>query len=113
MVKVPVGSIDAKKGEFVGFFAEFEGKAVSSYEHEGAVYTLYECTAYNFKAYRVHIANETDPKSPVYELRPSSRKAYERPYRVNDVAAEYPLFIKDMDYLSIENIDPGPSSDFW
>jgi hypothetical protein len=107
VVKVPVGRVDAKKGAFDGFFAEFEGKFVSSYEHAGAVYTLYECTAYDFKAYRVHTANETDPKAPVYALHPS-RGAYERPYHESDVAAEYPLFIKDMDYLSIENVDPEP-----
>ena len=72
MVRVLVGQ---KRGsEFPGFWAEFEGKEVSSYEDpridKTAVYTLYRCTAYSFEAYRVHVRDESNPDAPVYQLLP-------------------------------------------
>ena len=50
VVKVLVGK---KMGDrFSGYWAEFEGQRVSSYEDtrgdKNIVYTLYECTAYSF-----------------------------------------------------------------
>jgi hypothetical protein len=76
MVKVLVAQ---RAGEsFPGFWAEFEGEKVSSYEDtrgdKNIVYTLYRCTAYNYEAYRVHIADESNPNAPVYE-REYSREA--------------------------------------
>lgn len=102
-------------GNFSGYWAEFEGDEVSSYEAEGIVYTLYRCTAYNFEAYRVHISDEADPQAPVYELRPydkdsriqSARHDYTEPYAAEQIAANYPLFLKDMDYLRTFPIDPS------
>ena len=56
MVKVLVwNSRTDKEG---GFWAEFEGEQVSSYEEGEKVYTLYKCTAYDFEAYRVHVYDQ-------------------------------------------------------
>ncbi len=117
MVKVLVGK---KKGDrFPGFWAEFEGEEVSSYEdtrgEKKIVYTLYKCTAYNYDAYRVHIADEGNPVNPVYELHPSSEdphiqgvgRDYSEPYDKEQIAAKYPLFLKDIDYFQERRVDPG------
>ena len=58
MVKVLVGERPEPGEEFSGGWAEFEGTEVGAYEDEGIVYTLYLCTAYDFKAYRVHVAGQ-------------------------------------------------------
>ena len=118
MVKVLVGK---KKGqEFPGFWAEFEGKEVSSYEDpridKNICYTLYLCTAYTSNnRYRVHIADESNPANPVYELLPGENpydpgpdKAYHEPYQQEDIEARYPLFLKDMDYFGTRRVDPEP-----
>jgi hypothetical protein len=68
VVKVLVGN---KAGQtYQGFWAEFDGEEVSSYEdtrgEKNIVYKLYRCTAYNWEAYRVHIADESNPDAPVY-----------------------------------------------
>ena len=69
MVKVQVGKRD--KDQFVGYWAEFEGEAISTYEYKSVVHTLYRCTEYGGpERYRVHISNETIPSTPVYELHP-------------------------------------------
>lgn len=119
MVRVLVG--ERSGPTFPGFWAEFEGEEVSSYADTRAdkkiVYTLYRCTAYNFEAYRVHIADESDPKTPVYELLPvdrDSRSGRGRPdfsevWTKEDIAAEYPLFLKDMDYFETRKVDGPPS----
>jgi len=31
-----------------------------------------------------------------------------KPYRDYEIASEYPFFLKDIDYLPIYDIDPGP-----
>ena len=117
MVQVVVGQRDGDR--FPGFLAEFEGEKVSSYEvtrGEGRiVYTLYKCTAYSFDAYRVHIADESNPKAPVYELHPFTTDPhivgispdYSEPYDKNQLAAEYPLFLKDIDFFDVRRVDPS------
>jgi hypothetical protein len=118
MVKVLVGQ---RAGEtFFGFWAEFEGEKVSSYEDprldKNIVFTLYKCTAYNSDVYRVHVADESNPFAPVYELRPFNgelgpgrgRPDYSEPWEKEDLAAEYPMFLKDIDYFDSRYVDPGP-----
>jgi hypothetical protein len=118
MVKVLVGQRDGDR--FLGFWAEFMGEKVSSYEDPRAdkriVYTLYRCTAYNWEAYRVHIADESNPRAPVYELLPYEHDPniagvgpdYSEPYVKEQIAAQYPLFLKDLDYFRERRIDPAP-----
>jgi hypothetical protein len=117
VVKVLVGKRPEIGEELAGFWAEFEGEEISSYAGKGTIYTLYRCTAYDFEAYRVHIVNEADPDNPVYELHPyredaerdpSPENPYVKPYRDYEIASEHPFFLKDIDYLPIYNIDPGP-----
>ncbi len=111
MVKVLVGK---KTGErFPGFWAEFDGEKVSSYEDTRAdkkiVYTLYRCTAYSDEVYRVHIADESNPANPVYELLPFDEESgYDEPWEKEDIVANYPLFLKDMDYFRERHVDPRP-----
>jgi hypothetical protein len=119
MVKVLVG--ERSGPSFPGFWAEFEGEEVSSYEDtrgdKNIVYTLYRCTAYNYEAYRVHIADESDPKTPVYELLPVERDTrsgggrpdYSGVWMKENIAENYPLFLKDMNYFTTRNIDGPPS----
>ena len=115
MVKVLVGErIDF---DFVAFWAEFEGEEVSSYKDtrgNNIVYTLYRCSAFNFEAYRVHIVDESDPDNPEYKLQPSTgdlrpgsgRLQFSEAWTPGDIADEYPLFLKDMDYLETRDVDP-------
>jgi hypothetical protein len=111
MVKVLVGK---KKGDkFPGYWAEFEGEEASSYEdtrgEKKIVYTLYRCTAYTDEAYRVHVADESNPKNPVYALHPlSERSGYDEAFEKEDIAANFPLFLKDMDYFRTQPVDPKP-----
>lgn len=116
MVKVLVGK--RMEDKFSGFWAEFEGEQISSYEdtrgEKNVVYTLYKCTAYNWEAYRVHISDESSPDSPVYELRPFSEDQnirglgpdYTEPYAREQLAFEFPLFLKNMEHLRTYYIDP-------
>lgn len=112
MVRVLVGQGGGAAG-FEGFYAEFKGEEVSSYKNEtqdkNVVYTLYKCTEYNFDAYRVHIADESNHQKPVYELLPySQRSRYSEAYDVRDLAKEFPLFLKDIEgYFRIRHIDPA------
>ncbi len=119
MVKVLVGK---RAGDtFSGFWAEFEGEKISSYEDtrpdKNIVYTLYKCTAYNWEAYRVHIADESNLEAPAYELRPFGEDQqirglgsdYTEPYAKEQIAMNYPLFLKDIDYFQTYAVDPGPS----
>lgn len=116
MVKVLVGKRPELGEQLSGFWAEFAGEAISSYEDKGILYTLYRCSAYDFAAYRVHIADETDHKNPTYDLLPHPQDqrdpspdiSYVKPYHDYDVAFEYPLFLKHIDYLPRYNVDPGP-----
>jgi hypothetical protein len=112
VVRVLVGK---KKGqEFPGFWAEFEGEEVSSYTdargEKQIVYTLYRCTAYSDEVYRAHITDESNPANPVYELLPhdDERSGYDEPWEKEDIAAKYPLFLKDMDYFDTRRVDPEP-----
>ncbi len=74
MVKVLVGKRQGPR--FPGFWAEFEGEKVSSYEdtrgEQSIVYTLYRCPTENGEAYRVHVADESNPTNPVYDLLPNA-----------------------------------------
>ena len=116
MVKVLVGQ---KAGDrYQGFWAEFEGEEVSRYEdtrgEKSIVYTLYRCTAYDWECYRVHVEDESNPVNPVYELRPYTEDQnvgglgpdYTEPYAKEQIAATYPLFLKDMDYFREVQVDP-------
>jgi hypothetical protein len=120
VVKVLVGK---KKGNrFPGFWAEFEGEEVSSYEdtrgEKHIVYTLYRCPAQRYEAYRVHIADESNPDNPVYELLPYDQNTMENGlgwdylelWRKEQIVAKYPMFLKDMDYFPERRVDerPGP-----
>ena len=81
---------------------------------EGLLEGLQVLTAYRFDAYRVHIADENDPANPVYELRPYSEYQdsrglgldFSEPYTEDHLAAEFPLFLKDMDYFPERYVDP-------
>lgn len=118
VVKVLVGRKDGDR--FSGFWAQFEGEEVARYEDARAdkhvVYTLYRCTAYNYEAYRVHVADESDPATPVYELHPVSEQSgvqgirpdYSEPLDKQGLAANYPLFLKDIDYFHVLHVDPMP-----
>jgi len=121
VVKVLVGQ---KKGDrFPGFWAEFEGEEVSSYKdtrgEKHIVYTLFRCTAYQREAYRVHIADEGNPANPVYKLLPVSEGPhgqgadpdYTEPWDRDQIAAKYPLFLKDMDYFYERRVDPSRLDD--
>jgi hypothetical protein len=118
MVKVLVLK-EFPEGRYVGFWAEFEGEKVSSYEDtrgdNNIVHTLYKCTAYNFDAYRVHAANISNPADPDYELHPvtwDTRPGGRRPdfsevWDQEEIAQLYPMFIKDLeDYLETRHVDP-------
>jgi hypothetical protein len=118
VVRVLVGQ---RKGDrFPGFWAEFEGREISSYTDTRAekhiLYTLYRCTAYRWEAYRVHIADEGNPANPVYELLPVSESPHPRSpdldyteaWSRDQIAAKYPLFLKDMDYFRERRVDPSP-----
>ena len=116
MVKVLVGKREGPK--FPGFWAEFEGEEVASYEEprpdKNITYTLYKCTAYNFDAYRVHVADESNPANPVYELHPNSpyqgvqgaRSNYSEAWRAEDVVAQHPMFVKHLGTLDTIQVDP-------
>lgn len=100
------------------FWAQFEGEEVSSYRDERGdrkvTYTLYKCTVYGYDAYRVHVADTSDPQDPTYALLPreagrpitGSNGAFHEPYNMEDVANEYPLFAKDVGMASVFNVDP-------
>jgi hypothetical protein len=108
MVRLIVGTMDADG--FFGHLAEFAGEEISSYtDRRGVVYTLYKCSAYTqWDAYRVHISDETYPEAPIYQLLPYDEQSrrYLRPYDNRQVAAEYPLFIKHIDFLEPYTVDP-------
>lgn len=116
MVKVLVGKREGPS--FPGFWAEFEGEEVSRYEDtrsgKSIVYTLYKCDAYDFDAYRVHVADESNPENPVYDLLPYERDPsiqgtgpdYSEPWQKEQVVAHYPLFVKDLDVLRVHQVDP-------
>ena len=118
MVKVLVGKKQGDK--FPGFWAEFEGNKVSSYKDtrtdKHIVYTLYKCTAYRFDAYRVHIADESNPDNPVYELLPYDPDSaehgidwdYSELWTERSIEARYPMFLKDMGLFSERRVDPSP-----
>jgi hypothetical protein len=113
MVKVLAGK--RKIGGFSGYWVTFEVEMVSSYEDKGVVYTLYRCSAYDWEAYRVHISNETNPRSPIYELHPCEDRSYKgeppnytEPYLKEQLALHYPLFLKDLDYFLTRSIDAKP-----
>jgi hypothetical protein len=80
------------------------------------VYTLYRCTAYQGDAYRVNIANESDPGEPDYMLHPvrwdprdgGGRPDFSEVWYQEDIAEKFPLFVKDMeDYLETLPVDPS------
>ncbi len=117
MVKVLVGKRQGPS--FPGFWAEFDGEKVSSYEDtrsgKSIVYTLYRCTAHNYDAYRVHVADESNPANPVYDLLPSPegsggaepRRDFPAPWQKDKVVAAHPMFVKDLeDYLDVSPVDP-------
>lgn len=107
-VRVLVGQ--HREGRYRGFWAEFEGERVSSFEDTRAdkniVYTLYRCTAFVDEAYRVHIADESNPDAPVYEVLPNESpyepgvRSYSEAWEKETIAEKFPLFLKDMDYCS-------------
>ncbi len=107
MVKVLVWDSGKKEP---GFWAEFEGEEISSYEAEGKVYTLYRCTAYDFEAYRVHVRDESKARRPKYELYPydadpRSSGNYARPFDREELVDEYPRFLKDVVDFPTHSID--------
>ena len=87
--------------------------------HQGEkhnIYTLYRCTTYQREAYRVLIADEGNPANPVYKLLPVAGDLHARGagpdytelWDKDQVAAKYPLFLKDMDYFAERRVDPRP-----
>jgi hypothetical protein len=101
-------------GTSAGYWARFEGRQVGRYEDKGVIFTLYSSTAGPDEGYRVHVLNETNPKAPTYELLPVNEDSlgrgtlpdYSDLYAPRDIAEQYPLFIKDIDYLRTYEIDP-------
>jgi hypothetical protein len=86
--------------------------------HQGEkhiVFTLYRCTTYQLEAYRVHIADEGNPANPIYKLLPVAEDPhvqgagpeYTEPWDKDQVAARYPLFLKNMDYFDERRVDPS------
>lgn len=118
MVKVLVAERNAD-GRYFGFFAGFEGEEIDSYVDDRGdnkiTYTLYKCTAYGDDAYRVHIANETDPQAPTYELQPFDASGavsgvgpdYSEPFDARQLVDHYPLFAKTLEFFRTRPIDPG------
>jgi hypothetical protein len=119
MVKVLVLKEFPEGSRYIGFWAEFEGEKVSSYEDTrddtNIVHTLYKCTAYNFDAYRVHVANTSDPADPDYELHPvtwdrrvgGGHPDFSEVWDQVEVAQLYPMFMKDLKgYLETRHVDP-------
>lgn len=118
MVKVLVAKRN-NNGRYFGFLAEFEGQEVGSYTDDRGdrkiTCTLYKCTAYNYDAYRVHIADETDPQAPTYELQPFDASGavsgvgpdYSEPFNARQLVDEYPLFAKTLEFFRTHPIDPG------
>ncbi len=113
--------VGKKKGDrFPGFWAVFEGKVVSSYKdtrgEKKIVYTLYECPAGRHHGYRVHIADESNPANPMYELHPYEENTmgeglpldYSETWRTNHIVAKFPMFLKDMDYFQERRVDERP-----
>ena len=95
MVKVLVGKRQGPS--FPGFWAEFDGEKVSSYEDTRSV------------------ADESNPANPVYDLLPSPessgaaepRRDFPAPWQKDKVVAEHPMFVKDLeDYLDVSPVDP-------
>jgi hypothetical protein len=67
-------------------------------------------------AYRVHIANESDPAEPDHALHPvrwdthvgGGRPDFSEVWNREDIAEKFPLFLKDMeDYLETLPADPS------
>lgn len=118
MVKVLVANRNDDR-RFFGFWAEFEGNELGLYvdDREGRriTYKLHECTAYDGDAYRVHIADETDPQAPSYELRPFDPAGaisgigpdYSEPFDKRQLVDEFPLFAKTLEHFRTRSIDPG------
>ena len=112
-VRVLVAERD-EAARFDGRWATFEGEEVASYkdEREGknVVYTLYKCTAYKNDAYRVHVADETDPQKPAYKLLPPPTdpdgNRYPVPYDTYRLAVDFPLFLKHVDHFRSLPVDP-------
>ena len=107
MVKVLVGK--REEGKFVGHWAEFAGEKVGSYaDVPDVVYTLYKYTDpnYTYDAYRVHFADERDPRNPIYRLLPYNEESrrYEQPYTNAIIAEEYPLFIKHLGGVVLDTL---------
>ena len=118
MVKVLV---EKRRGpSFPGFWAEFEGEKVGSYEdtrsRKSIVSTLYKCTAYNYDAYRGPVADESNPANPVYDPLPKTEDPhiqgvgpdFSEPWQKEQVVAEHPMFVRDLGYLPVRQVDPPP-----
>jgi hypothetical protein len=117
-VSVLVGE-RSEEGRFAGFRAQFQGREIASYtDARGGcriTYTLYRCTAYQYEAYRVHVADESDPRSPRYELHPSGESTglsgvsrdYSEPFDKRQAVDAYPIFARDLeDAVRSMTIDP-------
>ncbi len=113
MIKVWVGKRSG--GSFSGYWAEFEGEEIHSYENDDVVYTLYKATAYTDDAYRVHVQDERKNQAPVYELHPISRgssmrgggQPYSEPYYKEALAEDYPIFLRYVDSSRPRPVDPA------
>lgn len=102
-VTVLVGN--SEDGTFSGFEARFRGEEVAAYyegEDDKVTCTLYRCeTDRGRHYYRVHEADETDPRAPRYELLPYKEDDSGRDWRrlnydvlhdAKEVLERWPLF---------------------
>lgn len=101
---------DAGRRYFGGEWVKFDGELLETYEREEITYSLYKCTAYEFDAYRVYVADETNQMSPTYNLHPfvtwNEQRNYHEPYDAEQLADMYPMFAKSFVKFRERLIDP-------
>ena len=122
-VEVVVGQYDSDKGVFRGFKACFMGEKIADFKAgDRRRFTLYRCGWNKYEGYRVHEADETNPKLPRYDLLPHEgqkidpndlHRVYHRLYRPSEVAEQWPVFAGEVDALQTTDIDAKPSDPAW
>lgn len=121
-VEVVVGQYESEKDVFRGFKACFMGEKIADFEAgDRRRFTLYKCGWNRLEGYRVYDSDETNPRSPTYELMPHEEevnpddphRAYHKLYSPSEVAAQWPVFAKDIDALQAKDIDAKTSDPAW
>jgi hypothetical protein len=123
LVEVVVGQYDSDKDVFKGFKACFMGEKISDFmAGDRRRFTLYKCGWNRLEGYRVYDSDETNPRSPRYELMPHEgqkvdpndpHRVYHRLYGPSEVVEHWPVFAGEVDALKITNIDANASDPAW